>query len=200
MSIYDEIKSSLQKVVDPYTGIDFSNYLAAVSVEKEKVVVQLEYGYPAAGRQEETVSTVRAAVSAACGEMEAEVQLELNVLPSVPGKIPRVAGVKNVIAVASGKGGVGKSTVAVNLALALSKEGAQVGLLDGDIYGPSMGMMLGVSDAARPRIIDENTMEPMTIHGMQCMSLAFVMSGNTPAVWRGPMASGAFQQLIEQTE
>lgn len=200
MSIsYDEIKNALQKVQDPYTGIDFSKCLVDVSVESEKVVIQLEFGYPAAGKQAETILSVRAAVAAVCGEMEVEVQLNLNVLPSVPGKIARVEGVKNVIAVASGKGGVGKSTVAVNLALALSKEGARVGLLDGDIYGPSMGMMLGVSEETRPRIIDENSMEPLSVHGIQCMSLAFVMSGNTPAVWRGPMASGAFQQLIHQT-
>ena len=196
---YDEIKDALRKASDPYTGIEFANCLDGVSVEKERVVIQLEFGYPAEGKREETIASVRAAVAAVCGGMEVEVELGMNVLPSVPGKVPRVEGVKNVIAVASGKGGVGKSTVAVNLALALSKEGASVGLLDGDIYGPSMGMMLGVPEAARPRVIDENSMEPITVHGMQCMSLAFVMSGNMPAVWRGPMASGAFQQLIEQT-
>jgi len=200
MSIsYDEIKNALENVEDPYTGIDFSKSLATVSLEEERVVVRLELGYPAEGRKDAIVASIRAAIAGVSGESEVDVQLNLNVLPSVPGKIPRVPGVKNVIAVASGKGGVGKSTVAVNLALALSKEGARVGLLDGDIYGPSMGMMLGVSEGQRPKVIDENSMEPINIHGIQCMSLAFVMSGNTPAVWRGPMASGAFQQLIQQT-
>lgn len=200
MSIsYDEVKNALEKVADPYTGIPFARSLAAVSLEKEKVVIQLQAGYPAEGKRDETIALVADAVAAVCGELDVDVRVNLNVLPSVPGKVARVAGVKHVIAIASGKGGVGKSTVAVNLALALSKEGASVGLLDGDIYGPSMGMMLGVSEDQRPKIIDENTMEPIRIHGIQCMSLAFVMSGNTPAVWRGPMASGAFQQLIQQT-
>ena len=200
MSItYDEIKDALEKVQDPYTGIDLSKCLNAVSLEKGGAVVQLEFGYPAEGKRDEVIALVREGIAGVCGDTEVDIRLSLNVLPGVPGKVPRLAGVKNVIAVASGKGGVGKSTVAVNLALALHKEGARVGLLDGDIYGPSMGMMLGVSEGERPRIIDENTMEPITVHGIQCMSLAFVMSGKTPAVWRGPMASGAFQQLAEQT-
>jgi len=105
--------------------------------------------------------------------------------------------VKNIIAVASGKGGVGKSTTAVNLALALSAEGASVGILDADIYGPSQPMMLGVS--GRPLSHDNKTMEPLENHGVQVSSVGFMIDPDEPMVWRGPMASGALQQLLEQT-
>ncbi|MEG0044108.1 MAG: iron-sulfur cluster carrier protein ApbC, partial [Massilia sp.] len=105
--------------------------------------------------------------------------------------------VKNIIAVASGKGGVGKSTTAVNLALALHAEGASVGILDADIYGPSQPMMLGVS--GRPLTNDGKSMEPLENHGIQVSSVGFMIDPDEPMVWRGPMASGALQQLLEQT-
>ncbi|MFT4677372.1 MAG: ATP-binding protein involved in chromosome partitioning [Patiriisocius sp.] len=107
-------------------------------------------------------------------------------------------GVKRIIAVASGKGGVGKSTVSVNLALALAAEGHTVGLLDADIYGPSQGLMLGVPEGTKPNVAGEY-LEPIEAHGLQVMSMSFVTSDRTPAVWRGPMASGALQQLLAQT-
>ena len=106
--------------------------------------------------------------------------------------------IRNIIAVASGKGGVGKSTTAVNLALALEREGAKVGLLDADIYGPSQGMMLGVPEGRRPEIKDGKTFSPIKAHGIQTMSMSFMVSENTPMVWRGPMASGALQQLLRR--
>lgn len=107
-------------------------------------------------------------------------------------------GVKRIIAVASGKGGVGKSTVSANLALALAAEGHTVGLLDADIYGPSQGLMMGVPEGTRPNVAGEY-LEPIEVHGLQVMSMSFVTSDRTPAVWRGPMASGALQQLLAQT-
>jgi len=107
-------------------------------------------------------------------------------------------GVKRIIAVASGKGGVGKSTVSANLALALSAQGHTVGLLDADIYGPSQGLMMGVPSGTKPNVSGEY-LEPIEIHGLQVMSMSFVTSDRTPAVWRGPMASGALQQLLAQT-
>ena len=106
--------------------------------------------------------------------------------------------IKHVIAVASGKGGVGKSTVSVNLAVALATGGARVGLLDADIYGPSQGALLGLPEDARPAVQDE-LLQPLEAHGVRCMSMSFVTSANTPAIWRGPMASGALQQLLTQT-
>ncbi len=108
-------------------------------------------------------------------------------------------GVRDVVAVASGKGGVGKSTVALGLALALKREGAKVGLLDADIYGPSQGLMLGVSEGHRPRTIDGKRFEPMHALGLQCMSMSFLASERTPMVWRGPMATSALRQLLGQT-
>jgi ATP-binding protein involved in chromosome partitioning len=107
-------------------------------------------------------------------------------------------GVKRIIAVASGKGGVGKSTVSANLALALAAEGHSVGLLDADIYGPSQGLMMGVPEGTKPNVAGEY-LEPIEVHGLQVMSMSFVTSDRTPAVWRGPMASGALQQLLAQT-
>ena len=107
--------------------------------------------------------------------------------------------VKQVIAVASGKGGVGKSTTAVNLALALDAEGAKVGLLDADIYGPSQGMMLGVDADRRPAVKDGKFFEPIRAHGIKAMSMSFMVTDKTPMVWRGPMASGALQQILTQT-
>ncbi len=107
--------------------------------------------------------------------------------------------VRHIIAVASGKGGVGKSTVASNLAVALSKQGQQTGLLDADIYGPSQGLMMGVPAGTRPEVADD-LLQPILACGLQCMSMSFLASDQTPAVWRGPMASGAMQQLLTQTQ
>ncbi|KAA0017789.1 iron-sulfur cluster carrier protein ApbC [Salinicola corii] len=110
-----------------------------------------------------------------------------------------IEGIKHIVAVASGKGGVGKSTVTANLALAMAAEGYRVGLLDADIYGPSQARMLGLAENTRPEVIDEKSMKPVMAHGIQAMSMAFMVDINQPMVWRGPMVSGAFQQLLNQT-
>ncbi|AMD00416.1 Flagellum site-determining protein YlxH [Halomonas chromatireducens] len=110
-----------------------------------------------------------------------------------------IEGVKHIVAVASGKGGVGKSTVAVNLALAMAAEGYRTGILDADIYGPSQAQMLGVAEGARPQQASENRMRPLEAYGLQAMSMAFMVDTREPMVWRGPMVSGAFQQLLTQT-
>ena len=108
-------------------------------------------------------------------------------------------GVKHVIAVASGKGGVGKSTTAVNLALALSAAGNRVGIVDADIYGPSLPLMLGVSENVRPEIVQEKFSAPLETLGLKSMSIGYLMTKDTPVVWRGPMASGALLQILTQT-
>jgi ATP-binding protein involved in chromosome partitioning len=110
----------------------------------------------------------------------------------------QLPGVKHIVAVASGKGGVGKSTVATNLALALVAQGHKAGLLDADIYGPSLGTMMGVPEGTKPEV-QNDFLQPIIAHGVQCMSMSFLASERTPAVWRGPMASGALQQLLTQT-
>nr|WP_283101669.1 iron-sulfur cluster carrier protein ApbC [Halomonas populi] len=110
-----------------------------------------------------------------------------------------IEGVKHIVAVASGKGGVGKSTVTVNLALAMAAEGYRVGLLDADIYGPSQAQMLGIGEGVRPQAAGENSFTPLEAHGIQAMSMAFMVDVTEPMVWRGPMVAGAFQQLLNQT-
>nr|CDQ36392.1 Flagellum site-determining protein YlxH [Virgibacillus halodenitrificans] len=110
-----------------------------------------------------------------------------------------IEGVKHIVAVASGKGGVGKSTVTVNLALAMAAEGYRVGLLDADIYGPSQAQMLGIAPGVRPQPAGENAFKPLEAHGLQAMSMAFMVDIDEPMVWRGPMVAGAFQQLLNQT-
>ena len=108
--------------------------------------------------------------------------------------------VQHIVAIASGKGGVGKSTTAVNLALALARSGATVGLLDADIYGPSIALMLGVGPGTRPDTRDGKLLLPVRAHGLASMSMAYLTSERTPAVWRGPMAGGALVQMLEQTD
>ena len=148
-------------------------------------------GYPAAGLQAALAARLKAFLNTE------RLDLELRFDPPAGRGFAQV---KHVIAVASGKGGVGKSTTAVNLALALDREGAKVGLLDADIYGPSQGMMLGVASGRRPEIKDEKLFVPMLAHGIKTMSMSFLVDENTPMVWRGPMATGALQQLLMQTD
>jgi len=118
---------------------------------------------------------------------------------SGPKSLPNGQQIKHIIAVASGKGGVGKSTTAVNLALALAADGARVGLLDADIYGPSQPLMLGVAPGTRPAQRGSQMLEPLIAHGLQTMSIGYLLTEDTPVVWRGPMVSGALQQLLNQT-
>ena len=145
-------------------------------------------GYPVDGLQGEYAS-------AAAAWVEDDLVLDLTFrAPTVKG----IPGAKNIIAVASGKGGVGKSTAAVNLALALDRIGARVGLLDADIYGPSQGIMLGIPEGRRPEVRDERFV-PMKAHGIEAMSMSMLVTDRTPMVWRGPMVSGALQQLLNQS-
>ena len=146
-------------------------------------------GYPVAGLAE----PYAAALSKHFGEA---VTLQLDFAPPAGRGVP---GASHVIAVASGKGGVGKSTTAVNLALALERAGAKTGILDADIYGPSQGMMLGVAEGIRPQVREQRFL-PVKAHGVEAISMSMLATDRTPMVWRGPMASGALQQLIGQTE
>jgi len=145
-----------------------------------------------------------AIASALCAAMQGldglTVELEIHIAPGARKQgTEALERVGNVIAVASGKGGVGKSTTAVNLALALAAEGARVGLLDADIYGPSQQLMLGIPSDRQPTVRDGKFFEPIMAHGLQTMSMGYLVTANTPMVWRGPMASGALQQMLQQT-
>ena len=150
----------------------------------------VELGYPVEGLEDGY------RLEAAEWISDSNLQLQLSFRAPVTAKLN---GVKNVIAVASGKGGVGKSTIAVNLAIGLAKAGARVGILDADIYGPSQGVMLGIVEGRRPEVRDEKFFVPIRVHGIEAMSMSMLVSERTPMVWRGPMASGALQQLLNQS-
>jgi ATP-binding protein involved in chromosome partitioning len=178
----------VEEFIDPYLGQTWQSLGARVLSSGKRISVTL--GYPAAGMQAQLTKQL----STFLGVDDIELDIGFS---ATPGR--GFGQVKNVVLVSSGKGGVGKSTTAVNLALALDAEGAKVGLLDADIYGPSQGMMLGVAEGRRPDIKDGKFFEPIRAHGLKAMSMSFMITDKTPVVWRGPMASGALQQILGQT-
>jgi ATP-binding protein involved in chromosome partitioning len=194
-----DVRAVLAKIVDPNTGKDFIATRSArnVKVSGGDVSLEIELGYPGRSQFEPIRREVIAALKAA-GASSAAVKVTSKVVPhAVQRGVKLVPGIKNIIAVASGKGGVGKSTTAVNLALALAAEGAQVGVLDADIYGPSQPTMLGI--AGRPESKDGKSIEPMEGHGLQAISIGFLIDTDTPMVWRGPMVTQALEQLLKDT-
>lgn len=197
----EQIETALRGWQEPYLGSDLvsANAVREIGVKNGRVSVELELGFPADGYARELAGTLRGLLEALPGVRQAEVQIKTRILShAVQHNLKPLAGVKNIIAVASGKGGVGKSTVAVNLALALSQGGARVGILDADIYGPSQPRMLGLT--GRPSTKDNKRIVPMVGHGVQCMSVGFLVDQETPMVWRGPMVTQALMQLIGDTD
>ncbi len=191
---------ALKTVVDPNTGRDFvsTRQLKNLKVEGGDVSFDVELGYPAKSQ----IPALRRALIAAARGVPGVENVSANVATKVIAHavqrgVQLLPNVKNIVAVASGKGGVGKSTTAVNLALALAAEGASVGILDADIYGPSQPMMLGIE--ARPDSADGKTMEPLENYGVQVMSIGFLVDADNPMIWRGPMATQALEQLLNQT-
>jgi len=195
-----QISSALSVVIDPHTEQPLAApQLKSFQQQDQALMVVIELGYPAQQYVETLVEQVRLALQPIfSGQILVDVVWQVLRQP-VAGKAQAIPEVKNIIAVASGKGGVGKSTTAVNLALAMQREGARVGLLDADIYGPSQGMMLGIPDGTKPEVFDGKWMQPIDAYGLQVMSMAFLTTEKTPVAWRGPMASGALQQLLSQT-
>ncbi|MBP8308989.1 MAG: iron-sulfur cluster carrier protein ApbC [Burkholderiaceae bacterium] len=195
-----DVRSALSAVIDPNTGKDLIAGKSAknIRVEAGAISVDVELGYPARSQIEPIRRQVIAALRAlpGAGNVSANVYQRI-IAHAVQRGVKLMPNVKNIIAVASGKGGVGKSTTAANLALALASEGASVGMLDADIYGPSQPMMLGI--AGRPESRDGKTLEPMEGHGIQASSIGFMIDMDTPMVWRGPMVTQALEQLLRET-
>ena len=195
-----DVRSALSAVVDPNTGKDLIAGKSAknIRVDAGAIRVDVELGYPARSQIEPIRRQVIAALRALPGAASVEANVYQRIIAhAVQRGVKLMPNVKNIIAVASGKGGVGKSTTAVNLALALASEGASVGMLDADIYGPSQPMMLGI--AGRPESRDGKTLEPMEGHGIQASSIGFMIDMDTPMVWRGPMVTQALEQLLRET-
>jgi ATP-binding protein involved in chromosome partitioning len=196
------VEAVLRQYTDPYLNQDpvSAGCVRAIEIDGGSVSVHLELGYAAALFKNGWAQTLQMAIEGLDGVASASVQITTVIRPhKAVGQIPGLANVKNIVAVASGKGGVGKSTTAANLALALSREGARVGILDADIYGPSQGVMFGIAEGTRPKIKDQKWFVPIEAHGIDVMSMAFLTDDNTPMVWRGPMVSGALLQLVTQT-
>ncbi|HUQ27299.1 MAG TPA: iron-sulfur cluster carrier protein ApbC [Usitatibacter sp.] len=202
MSLTDkQVLEAVAELIDPVTGRNFveSRSVKNVKVEGERVSLDVVLGYPARGVLEKIRSQVTERVSKLPGVSHVSANVYSKVVShAVQRGVKLVPGIKNIIAVASGKGGVGKSTTAVNLALALATEGATVGMLDADIYGPSQPIMLGIT--GRPTSRDGKTMDPMEGHGIQAMSVGFLIESDTPMVWRGPMVTQALEQLLTETK
>ena len=196
----EEVKARLAQLVDPVTGTDYvsSRMLQGVETDQQGgVVVRVTLGYPAKYRAQAVGEAIGEALDG-LGASSVKVEVTQDIIAhKVQGTLRVMPGVKNIIAVSSGKGGVGKSTVAANLARALSHEGARVGVLDADVYGPSQPTMLGAHGA--PMTADGTTMEPLESHGLQINSVGFMVGEDEPMIWRGPMAAGALEQLLKLT-
>lgn len=194
------VLQALQTVVDPNTGNDFvsSKVLRNLQIHDGDVSFDIELGYPAQSQIPGFRKALIAAAKSVTGVENVSVNITTKILAhSVQRGVQLLPNVKNIIAIASGKGGVGKSTTTVNLALALAAEGARVGILDADIYGPSQPMMMGID--GRPDTHDGQSMEPLENYGLQVMSIGFIVEKDKAMIWRGPMATQALDQLLNQT-
>ena len=197
----DTIDDALSEIVDPHTGFDLvtGKSIKDYVLDGENVSIDLVLGYPAKGWHPNLKQEVVDVVSKLENIQSVDVRIKTQVVShEVQKGVTPLKNVRNVIAVASGKGGVGKSTVSANLALALSAEGAKAGVLDADIYGPSQPRMLGVG--GRPESKDGKSLEPMNSYHVQVMSIGFLIEEDTPMIWRGPMVTQALEQLLQDTQ
>ncbi len=192
--------AALSSVLDPHTGKDFVSTRAVrnVQISAGDVAFDVELGYPAKSLVPELRRQFVAAARSVAGVDNVSVGISSKVVAhAVQRGVELLPQVKNIVAISSGKGGVGKSTTAANLALALAAEGARVGLLDADIYGPSQPMMMGLT--GKPESTDGKTMEPLENYGVQVMSIGFLVNQDEAMIWRGPMATQALEQMLRQT-
>jgi ATP-binding protein involved in chromosome partitioning len=195
-----QVETALKEVIDPYLEQDLvaAKCVKNIKIDGGNIVVDIVLGYPAKGSQGGLAAKLKEKVAAIGGVSNVAINITSKIVAhGVQKGVKPIEGVKNIIAIASGKGGVGKSTVAVNLALALSAEGATVGILDADIYGPSQPRMLGVK--MKPESKDGKKMEPIVSYHLQAMSIGFLVDEETPMIWRGPMVTQALEQLLRET-
>lgn len=196
----EHVDALLKKIKDKYVENDLiaAKMVKEVEINGNNVSVIIEQNYPAGDYRDELTADVKAILEADANIDSAVVSIQQVInAHSVQKSLKRIEGIKNVIAVASGKGGVGKSTTSVNIALALSVDGAKVGVLDADIYGPSQPRMLGIS--GQPQSDDGKTLEPMENYDIKAMSIGFLVEEDTPMIWRGPMVTQALEQLLNDT-
>ena len=195
-----QVQTALKELVDPNTHKDYVSTKSArnIKIDGGAVSVDILLSYPAQSQLASIKQQVEDKLKSIDGVTAATANVSFKIVShSVQRGVKLIPNVKNIIAVASGKGGVGKSTTAVNLALALAAEGARVGMLDADIYGPSQPTMLGITD--KPESTDGKNLEPLIGHGIQAMSIGFLIDVETPMVWRGPMVTQALEQLLNNT-
>jgi ATP-binding protein involved in chromosome partitioning len=196
----EQIESAIKEYIDPYLEKDLvaAGAVKDTEIDGDQVKVKIVLGFPAYGYVDKLTDELKSRIEKLDGVASAAIDVSWDIAShSVQGGMNPLEGIKNVIAVASGKGGVGKSTTAVNLALALQQEGARVGVLDADIYGPSVPRMLGIE--GKPESTDGKSLEPMGGHGLQAMSIGFMIDEETPMIWRGPMVTQALEQLLRDT-
>lgn len=198
--LQEQVSRILAQQTDPVSRQKLGDVaeVTNVSLHGDTLDLTLTFGYPVDGVKG-VLQAQLAPLFAGQGAARVNLTLGWQVKPALGKRLDGAGEVRNLLAVASGKGGVGKSTTAVNLALALAADGARVGILDADIYGPSQPLMLGVKEGTRPGVKDEKFFVPVPALGLQSISIGYLATEQTPMVWRGPMASGALQQLLKQT-
>lgn len=194
----ESVRAALAQIQDPYTQTDISSAIRGVGVDGGRVAIEIQLGYPAQGWHAVLEAMIREKIGQLAGVENISVSIGTKISAHrVQKELTPLPEVKNIIAVASGKGGVGKSTTAVNLALALQAEGAKVGIMDADIHGPSIPMMLGLD--GKPDSPDGKSIHAKIGHGLQAMSIGFFLNEDTPTIWRGPMTTQYLQQLLTTT-
>jgi ATP-binding protein involved in chromosome partitioning len=198
----EAVQAALASIHDPDTHQDFirGKVVRNLRIDQDEVSLDIELGYPAQSQTERIRKTVSEAVGALPGVGKVTVHVRSKIIAhAVQRGVRLLPGIKNVIVIASGKGGVGKSTTAVNLALGLAAEGARVGMLDADVYGPSLPQMLNLT-GQRPEALAGNRMKPLEAYGLEVMSIGFMVDTDTPVIWRGPMVARVLDQLLTETQ